>query len=326
MNMSKNNSKNFVTVVVLNDGQTFTDISGCSICIVPLEQYEEAIRSGGDARDFQPVVEIGLDNMTIPVPQDIEAAGHDVGNDDWHDDDFWATENIYNDDLAISNSNSKGMNTMKNSKNTEQVARTANETECDRFNQHFCERRNWSHFYSAEVSDYHQWCSEFRECGLTRLADRVAAIRLDGCDRDEFTPAEQADLELAEIALRNLSTQTTGQDDEQEDRASLQAAVEAVSMERNDWQKSALEMTEDRDALRVLLAARNMEIDQLRDEVRELKHTVIHLARTASYTKGLADAQGRILEQEGARKREQRKCESERQANENEPLYPKCPF
>ncbi len=222
---------------------------------------------------------------------------------------------IYNDDLAISNS--KGMNTMSNNSKTEQVSRTANEAECDRFNAHFCERRNWSHFYSADVLDYYEWVSEFRECGLTRLADRVAAIRLDGCDRDEFTPAEQADLELAEIALRNLSTQTTGQDDEQEDRASLQAAVDAVSIERDDWQKSALEMTEERDALRVLLAARNMEIDQLRDEVRELKSTVIHLARTASYTKGLADEQGRILEQEGARKREQRKCEAERQANEN---------
>ena len=73
--MSNKNSK-FVTVVVLNDGETFTDISGCSICVVPLEQYEEAIRSGGDARDFQPVVEIGLDNMTIPVPQD-DAAEED---------------------------------------------------------------------------------------------------------------------------------------------------------------------------------------------------------------------------------------------------------
>jgi hypothetical protein len=69
MNMSNKNSK-FVTVVVLNDGETFTDISGCSICVVPLEKYEEAIRSGGDARHFEPVVEIGLDNMTIPVPQD----------------------------------------------------------------------------------------------------------------------------------------------------------------------------------------------------------------------------------------------------------------
>jgi len=63
--MSNKNSK-FVTVVVLNDGETFTDISGCSICIVPADQYEEAIRSGGDARDFKPVVEIALDNMTPP--------------------------------------------------------------------------------------------------------------------------------------------------------------------------------------------------------------------------------------------------------------------
>jgi hypothetical protein len=224
---------------------------------------------------------------------------------------------IYNDDLAINNSNSKGTNTMKNSKNTEQVSRTANEAECDRFNAHFCERRNWSHFYSEGVSDYLGWCSDFRECGLTRLADRVAAIRLDGCDRDEFTPAEQADLELAEIALRNLSTQTTGQDDEQEDRASLQAAVEAVSMERNDWQNAALQATQERDALRALLAARDTQIDQLRDTVRELEGSVVYLARTASYTKGLADAQGRILEQEGARKREERRQRMERQANEN---------
>ena len=66
--MSNNNiySKKFVTVVVLNDGETYSEISGCSICIVPLDQYEETIRAGGDARDFHPVVEIGLDNMTPP--------------------------------------------------------------------------------------------------------------------------------------------------------------------------------------------------------------------------------------------------------------------
>ena len=56
----------FVTVVVLNDGETFTDIRGCSICVVPLEQYESAVKSGGDARDFQPVVEIALAEMTPP--------------------------------------------------------------------------------------------------------------------------------------------------------------------------------------------------------------------------------------------------------------------
>lgn len=80
--MSKNNSNKFVTVVVLNDGQTFTDISGCSICIVPLEQYEEAIRSGGDARDFEPVVEIGLDNMTLPIPHEDHIAFEDENEDE----------------------------------------------------------------------------------------------------------------------------------------------------------------------------------------------------------------------------------------------------
>jgi hypothetical protein len=59
----KNDDKNFVTVVVLNDGETFTDVAGCSICVIPIKQYEETIRNGGDARDFEPVVEIGLDSI-----------------------------------------------------------------------------------------------------------------------------------------------------------------------------------------------------------------------------------------------------------------------
>ena len=221
---------------------------------------------------------------------------------------------IYNDDLAINNSNSKGMNTMSNNSKTEQVSRTANEAECDRFNAHFCERRNWSHFYSAEVSDYHQWCSEFRECGLTRLADRVAAIRLDGCDRDEFTPAEQADLELAEIALRNLLTQTTGQDDQQANR--------------EDWQNAALQATEERDDLRALLASRDTEIDQLRMKVRDLERSIIYLANSAAYTKGLSDAHRDTEQQILAERRMKQRCQAQRQANENEPARTNenCPF
>ena len=61
--MSKYKSEDFVTVVVLNDGETFTDISGCSICIIPRKQYDEVIDSGGDAKEFEPVVEIGLDSI-----------------------------------------------------------------------------------------------------------------------------------------------------------------------------------------------------------------------------------------------------------------------
>ncbi len=56
-----------VTIVVLNDGQTYSDIHGCSICVVPLADYERVIRSGGDARDFRPVVEIGVSNISVPL-------------------------------------------------------------------------------------------------------------------------------------------------------------------------------------------------------------------------------------------------------------------
>ncbi len=55
----------FVVVVVLNDGETFTDISGCTIQVIPHDQYEKTIASGGDARDFEPVSVITLDNALI---------------------------------------------------------------------------------------------------------------------------------------------------------------------------------------------------------------------------------------------------------------------
>ena len=238
---------------------------------------------------------------------------------------------IYDEDLAISNSK-KETNTMKNSKNTEQVARTANEAECDRFNQHFCERRNWSHFYDNDSRDnasgdnaewtpapfdYIEWCAQFRECGLTRLGDRVAAIRLDGCDRDEFTPAEQADLELAEIALRNLSTQTTGQDDEQEDRASLQAAVDSVAADRDDWRNVALDVTSERDELRVTMAARDAEIDILKDKVKRLEQTAVYLSKHLAYINGMNDATNAQREIVRSMDRVRDTIRDERQANEN---------
>jgi len=245
---------------------------------------------------------------------------------------------IYNDDLTINNSK-KETNTMSSNSKTEQVSRTANETECDRFNQHFCDRRNWSHFYGDEATDYLEWCCQFRECGLTRLADRISY--LGRSRRQELSPAENADLELAEIALRNLSTQTTGQDDQQEDRASLQAANETLrnialgaradvhqarrdldkaNKERNDWQNAALQATQERDELRALLAARNTEIDQLHDKVRDLERSVIYLANSAAYTKGLSDAHRNTEEMLLAERRMKQRCQAERQANEN------CPF
>jgi hypothetical protein len=54
------NKDGFVTLVVLNDGETYTDITGCSIMVVPAEQYYKAVSEGGDARDFEPVVKVNL--------------------------------------------------------------------------------------------------------------------------------------------------------------------------------------------------------------------------------------------------------------------------
>jgi hypothetical protein len=60
----------FVTIVVLNDGETFTDVTGCSICIIPLEDYERVVQDGGDAKDFNPVVELSLDSVIIPTEEE----------------------------------------------------------------------------------------------------------------------------------------------------------------------------------------------------------------------------------------------------------------
>lgn len=53
-----------VTILVLNDGETFTDIDGCSICIIPEDQYNDVIYSGGDASDFTPLVKLQLSDVT----------------------------------------------------------------------------------------------------------------------------------------------------------------------------------------------------------------------------------------------------------------------
>lgn len=50
----------FVTIVVLNDGETYTDISGCKILVVPEEEYYRISTEGGDANDFTAIAEIPL--------------------------------------------------------------------------------------------------------------------------------------------------------------------------------------------------------------------------------------------------------------------------
>lgn len=53
----------FVTIVVLNDGETFTDITGCTIRKIPLSQYEETTRMGGDAKDFDAAEIIDIETL-----------------------------------------------------------------------------------------------------------------------------------------------------------------------------------------------------------------------------------------------------------------------
>lgn len=52
--------KGTVTIVVLNDGETFTDLDGCKIMSVKEEEYYSVVNAGGDANDFTPVAEITL--------------------------------------------------------------------------------------------------------------------------------------------------------------------------------------------------------------------------------------------------------------------------
>jgi hypothetical protein len=49
-----------VTILVLNDGETFTDIDGCTIMVVPKDQFDDVLYSGGDASDLSSLVEIEL--------------------------------------------------------------------------------------------------------------------------------------------------------------------------------------------------------------------------------------------------------------------------
>lgn len=109
----------------------------------------------------------------------------------------------------------------------------------------------------------------------------------------------------------------TGQYDEQEDRASLQAAVEAVSIERDDWRNLALDVTSERDELRVTMAARDAEIDILKDKVKRLEQTAVYLSKHLAYISGMNDATNAHREIGRSMDRVRDTIRDERQANEN---------
>jgi len=59
----KKKLEEFVTIVVLNDGVTFTDIAGCTIQTITASDYYRVVEAGGDARDFTAttVIHLGIE-------------------------------------------------------------------------------------------------------------------------------------------------------------------------------------------------------------------------------------------------------------------------
>jgi hypothetical protein len=49
-----------ITLVVLDDGATYSAVEGCALIVVTRADLERVEQMSGDASDFRPVVEIGL--------------------------------------------------------------------------------------------------------------------------------------------------------------------------------------------------------------------------------------------------------------------------
>lgn len=57
---------NYTTLVVLNDGETYSTISGCSMIVVD-EKTLERIQNGESIKDILPILEIGLTEYNLKV-------------------------------------------------------------------------------------------------------------------------------------------------------------------------------------------------------------------------------------------------------------------
>ena len=55
----------YVTLCVLNDGETFTDVAGCKLIVVSEDHYTEVIDQGGDANDLSPLAIVDLSSLNI---------------------------------------------------------------------------------------------------------------------------------------------------------------------------------------------------------------------------------------------------------------------
>jgi len=55
----------YTTLVVLNDGETYTTVSGCSLVVVNEQQLED-ISNGKQIKNIRPILEIGLQEYHPP--------------------------------------------------------------------------------------------------------------------------------------------------------------------------------------------------------------------------------------------------------------------
>jgi hypothetical protein len=55
------------TIVVLADGETWTTLDGCSICIINKKEYTELCDGYMDPPDLTPIVEIALKDVPVPA-------------------------------------------------------------------------------------------------------------------------------------------------------------------------------------------------------------------------------------------------------------------
>jgi len=58
----------YVTLCVLNDGTTYTDVSGCELWLVKEEDHIEMVEGSGDITDLSPLAIVDLSSLAI-VPR-----------------------------------------------------------------------------------------------------------------------------------------------------------------------------------------------------------------------------------------------------------------
>jgi hypothetical protein len=57
------NPSGYQTIVILNDGETYTSVRGCSLCVISDEEAARLDSGEITCGDLSPIAEIGLDSI-----------------------------------------------------------------------------------------------------------------------------------------------------------------------------------------------------------------------------------------------------------------------